>query len=69
VRKGLIVSHLPPRQRWREVSAWLQIALVFGASIVVAQFNPGIAKLVWLLLAVPAVPMPKAKPSEPHPGA
>ena len=53
VRQGLIEAHLPPGQRWREVSAWIQIAVVFGSSIIVAQYDARVAKLVWLLLALP----------------
>jgi uncharacterized membrane protein len=51
--KGLVDSSSPLRQRWREVTPWIQIAVVFGVSIVVAQYDPRFAKLVWLLLALP----------------
>jgi hypothetical protein len=51
--KGFVESKYPPRERWREVAAWIKIAVIFGASIVVAQFHAQAAKLMWLLLMVP----------------
>jgi uncharacterized membrane protein len=51
--KGLVDCSWPPRQQWREVVPWIQIAVVFSVSIVVAQYDPRFAKLVWLLLALP----------------
>jgi uncharacterized membrane protein len=51
--KGLVDSSSPPRQQWREVAPWIQVAVVFGVSIVVAQYDPRFARLVWLLLALP----------------
>jgi uncharacterized membrane protein len=52
-RKGLIDPQYPGGPWWREVAPWLQIVVVFGLSIVVALWNPLLAKLAWLLLAVP----------------
>jgi phosphatidylglycerophosphate synthase len=51
--KGFVESKVPPAERWRDVTAWIQIAAIFGISIVVAQFNATAAKLMWLLLLVP----------------
>jgi len=43
------------------VTLWIQIAGVFGSSIIVAQYDPRLAKLVWVLLAVPGSWWRKAK--------
>jgi uncharacterized membrane protein len=40
-------------RNWRSIAGWLQIGIVFGLSIIVAAFSPFVAKLSWLLLAVP----------------
>jgi uncharacterized membrane protein len=52
-RKGLIDPQHPDGPWWREVAPWLQIIVVFGLSIVIAPWNPLLAKFVWFLLAVP----------------
>jgi uncharacterized membrane protein len=51
--KGFVESKYPPKERWRDVAAWIQIAAIFAISIVVAQFHAQAAKLMWLLLMVP----------------
>jgi uncharacterized membrane protein len=55
-RNGLLQARFAPHEWWKEVEPWLQIAAVFGASIVVAHFAPRYARLVWLFLAVPLRP-------------
>ncbi len=52
-RKGLIEAQFPDDPWWREVAPWLQIVVVFALSIAIAPWNPQLAKLTWLLLAVP----------------
>lgn len=52
-RKGLIDPQYPNGPWWREVAPWLQIIVVFGLSIVIALWNPMLAKFAWFLLAVP----------------
>jgi hypothetical protein len=51
-RKGLLEPEAHGLS-WLEVLPWIQIAVVFAISIVVAQLHPGWARAVWLLLAVP----------------
>jgi uncharacterized membrane protein len=53
LRHDLLARRWPPGEEWREIYPWLQIAAVFGISILIAQFDPGLAKLSWILLAVP----------------
>jgi uncharacterized membrane protein len=54
VKNGLVESKWPPGHQWRDVIAWLQIAAVFVVSIVIAPYDERVAKLVWLLLLIPA---------------
>jgi hypothetical protein len=61
--RGLVDSSLPPRQQWREVAPWIQIAAVFGVSIVVAQYDPRFARPVWLFLALPTRKTATPKPA------
>jgi uncharacterized membrane protein len=52
-RKGLIDPQYPNDPWWREIAPWLQIVVVFALSIVIAPWDPRLAKVAWLLLAVP----------------
>jgi uncharacterized membrane protein len=49
---GLLGPVLTGRDRLETVLPWLQIAGVFGLSILIAPIHPGWAKLSWILLAV-----------------
>lgn len=52
-RHGFLESEFTVREHWRELVPWLQVAGVFGASIIVAQFHPDFAKMMWVLVAIP----------------
>jgi uncharacterized membrane protein len=50
---GLLGEPVPSGAVMPAIMPWLQIATVFGLSMLVAPVNADIAKLTWLLLAVP----------------
>jgi uncharacterized membrane protein len=52
---GLLKRQFPKADWWREIFPLIQTATIFGASIVIAWFDPDYAKLSWLLLAVPGL--------------
>jgi uncharacterized membrane protein len=49
-KKGLVDERLGKAQRRRQLLAPLMMAAVFGCSIVLAIFAPGIARLLWVLI-------------------
>jgi uncharacterized membrane protein len=53
VRKGLVEPCEAPGRRWPELAASMQIAAIFGASVVVAAREARWTRLVRPLLAVP----------------
>jgi uncharacterized membrane protein len=54
-RHGLL-DRSADRDQWQQdVAPWLRIIVVFGLSIVIAQFEAGLGKLFWLALAIPHV--------------
>ncbi len=56
VRSGLAEPGEPPGRRWREQSRSIETIFIFGASIIVAQYDSHLARWMWVLLAVPLLP-------------
>jgi uncharacterized membrane protein len=62
-RNGLFETTAPP-DRWQaDIAPWIKIIVVFGLSIVIAQFSAEFGKLFWLLLAVPDIHRRRKKPA------
>ena len=49
-RRGLVDKPVAPGHRWRHIARSLMTTAVFLVSIIIAQFDPSLARYSWLLL-------------------
>ncbi len=49
-RRGLVEKPVAPGHRWRHIARSLMTTAVFLVSIIIAQFDPSLARYSWLLL-------------------